>query len=86
MNVAADDERRSFALDRGQDRLAAEGRPPASSTCPFGGECTTRIAPSGQLSSLAAASSSLRSKLHGNGVGGTPPPSPKNRAPAIWSA
>jgi len=37
----------------------------------------------GMLALLAAASFSLRSKLHGNGVGGTPPPSPKNWAPAI---
>ena len=84
MNVAADGEHRALALDRRQDRLAAEMATvrPRRGT-PSGVSATTRIAPSGQLSSFAAASSSLRSKLHGNGVGGTAPPSPKNCAPAI---
>src|SRR5687768_10335253 len=50
---------------------------------PFGGECTTSTAPSGQGSSIGSASSSLRSKLQGQGVTGTPAPSPKKGTPSI---
>src|SRR5262249_28401743 len=59
-------------------------KPPSGpSQWPFGGECRTSTAPSGQGASIATASSSERSKLHSQGVVGTPAPSPKYSIPSI---
>src|SRR5437763_335682 len=56
--------------------------PSPSSACPLGGEWTTSTPPSGAAARRSSASSSGRSKLHPQGVVGTPAPRPKKAIPS----